>query len=133
MFSRDGRYKMVVERRITAGNRVNGALAALMRRRNVSTNCTQCSGTNAVCYTIVKRGYWLQKKNEIKWHSVENPSLRKICEVNSADRIRNEDIHRMAGNSEEEEHAQPVWAGRTKKWWKNYKKDLWWKNVKKCN
>ena len=35
MFSRDGRYEMDVERRIAAGNRVN--LAALMRRRNVST------------------------------------------------------------------------------------------------
>ena len=32
MFSRDGRYEMYVERRIAAGNRVNGALAALMRR-----------------------------------------------------------------------------------------------------
>ena len=37
MFSRDGRYEMDVERRIAAGNKVNGALAALMRRRNVST------------------------------------------------------------------------------------------------
>ena len=37
MFSRDGRYEMDEERRIAAGKRVNGALAALMRRRNVST------------------------------------------------------------------------------------------------
>ena len=36
MFSRDGRYEMDVERCIP-GNKVNGALAALMRRRNVST------------------------------------------------------------------------------------------------
>ena len=36
MFSRDGRYEMDEERRIAAGNKVNGALAALMRRRNVS-------------------------------------------------------------------------------------------------
>ena len=38
MFSRDGRYEMDAERRIAAGNWVNGALAALMRRQNVS--CT---------------------------------------------------------------------------------------------
>ena len=31
------RYEMDVERRIAAGNRTNRALAALMRRRNVST------------------------------------------------------------------------------------------------
>ena len=37
MFSRDERYEMNVERRIATGNRVNGAIAALMRRRNVST------------------------------------------------------------------------------------------------
>ena len=37
MLSRDGRYEMDVERRIVAGNRVNGALPALMRRRKVST------------------------------------------------------------------------------------------------
>ena len=37
MFSRDKRYEMDVERRIAAGNRVNGPLAALMRRRNLST------------------------------------------------------------------------------------------------
>ena len=37
MFSGDGQYGMVVERRISDGNRVNGAVAALMRRRNVSS------------------------------------------------------------------------------------------------
>ena len=40
MFSRDGKYEVDVKRRIAAGNRVNGALAALMRRRNVSTVAT---------------------------------------------------------------------------------------------
>ena len=37
MLSRDGIYEMDAVRRIAAGNRVNGALAALMRRRNVTT------------------------------------------------------------------------------------------------
>ena len=37
MFSSDGRYEMDAERRIAAGTRVKGALAALMTRRNVST------------------------------------------------------------------------------------------------
>ena len=50
MFSRDERYEMDVERRIAAGNTVNGALTALMRRQNVSTfGRTQCSvGTDVV-------------------------------------------------------------------------------------
>ena len=33
MFCRDGRYEMEVERRIAAGKRANGPLAALMRRQ----------------------------------------------------------------------------------------------------
>ena len=37
MFSRDERCEMDVKRRIAAGNKVNGALVALMRWRNVST------------------------------------------------------------------------------------------------
>ena len=37
LFSRDGRYEMDVETRISVGTRVNGALVALMRRRNIST------------------------------------------------------------------------------------------------
>ena len=37
MFSRDGRYEIDVGRRIAAGYRINGAFAALMRRRNDST------------------------------------------------------------------------------------------------
>ena len=37
MFSRDGRYEMDVERRISADNKINVALAVLMRQRNVST------------------------------------------------------------------------------------------------
>ena len=37
MFCRDERYEMNVERRTVAGNSVNGAIAAMMRRRNVST------------------------------------------------------------------------------------------------
>ena len=36
MFGRDKRYEMDVERRTAAGDRINRALAALMRRRNVS-------------------------------------------------------------------------------------------------
>ena len=43
----------------------------------------------------------LQKKKEIKINGVEMQSLRKIYRVSLADRIRNEEIHRMAGTSED--------------------------------
>ena len=34
-------------------------------------------------------------------NAVEMPSLRRICGVSLADRIHNEEIHRMAGISED--------------------------------
>ena len=45
----DGRYEMNSKRRIAAGNRVNGALATLMRRRNVSAPA-RLAVHNAVLY-----------------------------------------------------------------------------------
>ena len=40
-------------------------------------------------------------KNERKMNVVEMQSLRRICGVNLADRIHNEEIHRLAGTSED--------------------------------
>ena len=103
MFSRDGRYEMDVERRIAAGNKVNGALAALMRWRNVSP-AARLAVHNAVLVPILLYGsetWVLQKKNERKMNAVEMRSLRRICGVSLADRIRNEEVHRMAGTNED--------------------------------
>ena len=47
VFSRDGRYEMDVERRTAVGNWVNEILAALMRRRNVST--AACLAVHNAC------------------------------------------------------------------------------------
>ena len=50
---------MDAERRIAAGNRVNGTLVALRRRRNVSTATLVASSQLVVgrrrCYTAAKR------------------------------------------------------------------------------
>ena len=63
MFSRDGRYEMDVERRIAAGNKVNGALAALMRRRNVRTAAHLAVQNAVLVPTLLYGGEWvLQKK-----------------------------------------------------------------------
>ena len=117
MFSRDGKYEMDVERRIAAGNRVNGALAALMRRRNVST-AARLAVHNAVLVPTLLYGsetWVLQKNNERKRNAVEMRSLRRIYGVNLADRIRNKEIQRTTGTSEgggknEEECARLAWA-----------------------
>ena len=41
------------------------------------------------------------EKNERKMNAVEMRSFHRICGVSLADRIRNEEIHRMAGTSED--------------------------------
>ena len=55
IFSRDGRYEMDVERRLAAGNMANGASAALMRRRKVST-AARLAVHNAVLIPTVLHG-----------------------------------------------------------------------------
>ena len=64
---------MEAERRIDAGDRVNGPLAALMRRRNVSTTAhLVCAIQNAVFVpTLQYGGETLQKNNERKMNAVE--------------------------------------------------------------
>ena len=92
-----------VERRSAAGNRVNRALATLMRRRNVSTT-VRLAVHNAVLVPTLLYGsetWILQNKNERKINAVEMRSLRSICGVSFADGIAMKRLHRMAGTSED--------------------------------
>ena len=93
---------MDAERRITAGNRVNGALAALMRRRNVSIAARLAVHNAVLVPTLLYNSetWLLQKKNERKMTAVEIRSLSRICGFSLFDRIRNEEIHRTAGTSD---------------------------------
>ena len=73
MFIRGGTYEVDVERRIAAGNRVNGTLYALMGRRSVST-AAHLAVHNAVLVPTLLYGsetWVLQKKNERKMNAVE--------------------------------------------------------------
>ena len=67
MFSRDHWYEIDVERRIAAGNMVNGTLTALMRRPNVSTVWPYTMQFwYRRCYTAAKHGYYRRRMNE-RW------------------------------------------------------------------
>ena len=96
MFSRDKRYGIGAVRHITAGNRVNDALAALMGRRYVSTAARLAVHNAALVPMLI-----LLKKNERKMNAMEMRFFRKICGVSLSGRIRNEEIHRMAGTSDD--------------------------------
>ena len=90
---------------IAAVNRVNGTLAALMRRRKITTAaCLAVYNPVLVPTLLYGSEMWiLQKKNEKKMNAMEMRSSRRICRVSLADRVRNEDveIYRMASTSED--------------------------------
>ena len=85
--ARSGRHDMDVERRIAAANTVNDALAALMRRRNVSTAARLAVHNAVLVPTLLydSETWVLQKKNKRKMNAVEMRSIRRICGVSVAD------------------------------------------------
>ena len=85
--------EMDAEWRIAAGNRVNGALAALLRRRNVSTPARLAVHNAVLVPTLLycSQTWVLHKKYERKINTVEMRSLRRICGVSLADPIRNKE------------------------------------------
>ncbi|CAK1596166.1 unnamed protein product [Parnassius mnemosyne] len=98
-FSRDGRCDLDVDRRVAAGNKVNGALTALVKRQGVAKSA-RLAIHNAVLVPTLLYGSetWVcQKKHKSKLNAVEMRSLRKMCGVTMADRKRNEEIRNMAG------------------------------------
>ena len=98
MFNRGERYEMDVERCNSACNRVNEALAALMRWRNVST-AARLAVMNAVLVPTLlysSETWKLQTKNEKNMNAVEMQSVRMISAY-----LIDEDIYRMASTSED--------------------------------
>ena len=78
---------MNVEWHIAAGNRVNEALAAMMRRRNLTTGARLAVHNAVLAPTRLygSKTWVLRKKN--KMNAVETRSLRRISGVSSAERI----------------------------------------------
>ena len=75
---------MDAKRCIAAGNRVDGALAALMRRRNVSSAARFAVYNTVLVPTLLygSETWVLQKKNDRKMNA-EMRSLRRICDFRS--------------------------------------------------
>ena len=74
-----------------------------MRRPNVST-AARLAVHNAVLVPTLLYGsetWVLQTKNERKMNAVEMRFVRSICGVSLADRIDNEEVHRIAGTSDD--------------------------------
>ncbi|GBP79715.1 hypothetical protein EVAR_34840_1 [Eumeta japonica] len=75
LFTNDDKSDKDIERRVNAGNEVNGAFLAIMNSKSVS---------QSVQLAI--------KKNENRINAVEILSLRSMCGVSLKDRCRNSDV-----------------------------------------
>lgn len=88
---------MDLKRCTAAGDRMNGALAVLLRRQHISF-ITSVAVHNAVLIPTLlysSETCVLQKTYERKSNAMEIQSLRRICEVSLGDLIRNEKIYRI--------------------------------------
>lgn len=99
MFTRDGKYEGDVERRVKAGNRVNGALHAFMSSQKVSNRARLAVHRGVLVPTLMYGSdSWVwQKKDESKINAVEMRALRSMCGVKISDRIRNSVIRERCG------------------------------------
>ncbi|CAG4947225.1 unnamed protein product [Parnassius apollo] len=91
IFSRDGRYDKDIERRVNAGNRVNGALHSIVKNQNVSKKARMVIHNTVLVPTLMygSESWVWQKKHESRINAVEMRSLRSMLVLNRNDRVRN--------------------------------------------
>ncbi|CAG9109123.1 unnamed protein product [Plutella xylostella] len=103
LFSRVGRCDKDIERRVNAGNRVNGALHSIVASQAVSKQA-RLAVHNAMLVPTLMYGSesWVwQKKHESRLNAVEMRSLRSMLGVTLNDRLRNSFIREKCGLKED--------------------------------
>ncbi|CAG9134602.1 unnamed protein product [Plutella xylostella] len=103
LFTRDGKCEGDIERRVKAGNKVNGALHSFMRSQNVSQKARLAVHGGVLVPTLMygSESWVWQKKNESRVNAVEMRSLRSMCGLKLNDRIRNSVIRDRVGVKED--------------------------------
>ena len=102
-FTRDGKYESDIERRVNAGNMVNGALHSFMNSRKVSNKARLAVHEGVLVPTLMygSESWVWQKKHESRINAVEMRALRSMLEVKLSDRIRNSEIRKRCGLKED--------------------------------
>lgn len=103
MFTRDGTCDGDIERRVKAGNRINGAMHTFMKSHNVSKKARLAVHDGVLAPTLMYGSEcWVwQKRNESRINAVEMRSLRSMCGLTLNDRIRNSVIREKCGLKED--------------------------------
>ncbi|GBP54495.1 Outer dense fiber protein 3-like protein 2 [Eumeta japonica] len=102
LFINDGKYDRDIERRVNAGNKMNGALLAIMNSKSVSRRARLATHNGVLIPTLMYSSEcWVwQKKNESRINAVEMRSLRSRYGVSRKDRCRNSDVTERCGLKE---------------------------------
>ncbi|KAG7300726.1 hypothetical protein JYU34_015052 [Plutella xylostella] len=103
LFTRDGKCEGDIERRVKAGNKVNGALHSFMGSQSVSQKARLAVHGGVLVPTLMygSESWVWQKKNESRVNAVEMRSLRSMCGLKLNDRIRNSIIRERVGVKED--------------------------------
>ncbi|XP_063537021.1 uncharacterized protein LOC134746536 [Cydia strobilella] len=103
LFTRDGKHDKDIERRVSAGNRVNGALNAFMSSQKVSQKARLAVHRGVLVPTLMygSESWVWQKRHQSQVNAVEMRALKSVCGVRLQDRIRNSVIREKCGLSED--------------------------------
>ncbi|KAI5635653.1 reverse transcriptase (RNA-dependent DNA polymerase) domain-containing protein [Phthorimaea operculella] len=102
-FTSDGKCESDIERRVNAGNMVNGALHAFMNSQKVSNKARLAVHRGVLVPTLMygSESWVWQKKHESRINAVEMRALRSMIGVKLSDKIRNSVIRERCGIKED--------------------------------
>jgi hypothetical protein len=120
MFTRDGKCDNDIQRRMNAGNMVNGTLHAFIDSRLASKNAQLAARKGVLLPALMYESEsWVsQKKHTSRLNAVEMRALSSMIDVKLSDRVRNEGIREECGVKEdvvtkiEKNYVEMVWSCR---------------------
>ena len=102
-FTKDGTCESDIERRVNAGNMVNGALHTFMNSQKVSQKARLAVHRGVLVPTLIygSESWVWQKKHKSKINAVEMRALRSMSGIKLSDRVNNSIIREQCGVKED--------------------------------
>ncbi|GBP33048.1 hypothetical protein EVAR_18526_1 [Eumeta japonica] len=102
LFRNNGKHDRDIERKVNTGNKLNGALLAIMNGKSVSRQARLAILNGVLIPNLIyssESRVW-QKKNESRTNVEKMRSMRSICRVSRIDRCRNSNVRERHGLTE---------------------------------
>ncbi|GBP72245.1 hypothetical protein EVAR_58011_1 [Eumeta japonica] len=105
LFVNDAKRDGDIERRVNAGNKMNGALLAIMNSKSFLQQARLFIHNGFLILKLLYGGEsWVgQKQNESRVNVVVMQSLRNTCEVSMKDKCRNSNVRKQCGLKENDQ------------------------------